>query len=414
MKQLYTPQNIYKYIAIKKVFFTFFIILIYILGSNIVLPGINIINLKYVLSKVVNSSFEMSVTGFSINRLSLFSLGLGPWMSSMILWRVISMTKVLNLQNLTRRQSYQIKLLLSLAIGGIQSIGVLHQVNIFTYVDQYHFIALITILLSGLSILTWLGYLNAERGIGGPTVLVLINMMQIWPKRIAKSFSNTDLLSTLGLKIFLGVLLLIILSFFLFRLYQGELRLTKLHVMLDNKFSKQSYLPIPVNPGGGRAFMYAFSIMLLPKYIIYMTKIFIPNNSLLNTIYNQVQINHLPGVLILCFTVIGLSYGFAYVNIDYKNIAEEMKKSGDYFNNVYPGKNTERYIFHKVTYMTTISAFCNGLIVGIPMLIALFWKSMSIWGYLVPTWFMLLFLVYELKVQFLSLYHRNSYKDIID
>lgn len=97
-------SNFYKRSAIDRVFFSLFIILIYIIGSNIVLPGIDSTSLVNLLSNTPGLSLALSATGFSINRLSLFSLGLGPWMSTMILWRVLSVSKIFKLQTLTQRQ----------------------------------------------------------------------------------------------------------------------------------------------------------------------------------------------------------------------------------------------------------------------------------------------------------------------
>lgn len=76
--------TIYKQKAIKRLLFSLMIVLIYILGSNILIPGIDAQALSELSRKTAGLSFAMSMTGLSIDRLSLFSLGLGPWMSAMI------------------------------------------------------------------------------------------------------------------------------------------------------------------------------------------------------------------------------------------------------------------------------------------------------------------------------------------
>ncbi|QPS71754.1 accessory Sec system protein translocase subunit SecY2 [Lactococcus garvieae] len=406
-------SNFYKRSAIDRVFFSLFIILIYIIGSNIVLPGIDSTSLVNLLSNTPGLSLALSATGFSINRLSLFSLGLGPWMSTMILWRVLSVSKIFKLQTLTQRQSYQIKFFISLLLGIIQSLSIISQVKIFVSSDNYYFIEVVVILLCGLSVLIWLGNQNNERGIGGPTIIILVSMVRTWPSRVINAIPKTTDFGVLGIEIFFLVSILLIVSYLIFRFYQGERRLSKLHVMLDNQYAKQSYLPIPINPAGGMPFMYAFSIVLFPQYFVYLLRINNPNNKFISTIYKQIQLSQLTGILLLCVCVGVLSYGFAYVNVDYKEISENMKKSGDYFSGVYPGKNTEKYLFHKVSYMATISALCNSLIIGIPMVMSLYWKELSTWAYFIPTWFILMLLVYEIKVQFTSLYYRNNYQDVI-
>ncbi|MDT2887979.1 accessory Sec system protein translocase subunit SecY2 [Lactococcus lactis] len=404
----------YKLQALKRLIFSLMIVLIYILGSNIYIPGIDSQAVSKLLHQTAGLSFAMSMTGFSIDHISLFSLGLGPWMSSMIIWRVVSVSKVFHIENLTQNQSYHIKYVLSIFLGVIQSTSIIFQVQLLG--DAYNPINkvnLVLILVSGLSILIWLGNLNAIYGIGGPTIIILVSMLRSWPNRLLEPLmKNSNDVLTLSLYC-MGVLLLLLLSFIIFRFYQGEHRLPLMHVMLDNSFSRESYIPIPTNPAGGMPFMYAFSVVLLPQYIFFILKNIYSKNNFLNNIYEQVQLDHLLGVFFLILSLIILTYGFSYVNIDYKELAENMKKSGDYFYNVYPGKNTERYLYHNISVMAGISAAFNSFIIGIPMIASVYWHGISVWVYFIPTWIILMILIREIIVQFSRYYHRNDYFSLL-
>ena len=72
--------------------------------------------------------------------------------------------------------------------------------------------------------------------------------------------------------------------------------------------------------------MYAFSVVLFPQYILFMLKSWYKNNQFLNFLYEQVQLDHILGVILLLISLVLLTYGFAYVNIDYKEIADNLKK----------------------------------------------------------------------------------------
>ncbi len=181
------------------------------------------------------------------------------------------------------------------------------------------------------------------------------------------------------------------------------------HVMMDDEAASKAYLPIPTNPAGGMPFMFAFSIVLLPQYVIYFLKKQFDSN-ILEQLYQEIQLDHLLGVSLLILSLVLLTYGFSYVNIDYKELSESLKKSGDYFSNVYPGKNTERFLFRQVSLMATIAAFTNAVIIGLPMILAIYFPEVSMWAYLIPTWMILMILIKEIKIQFSSLYHRNDYK----
>lgn len=406
--------TIYKQKAIKRLLFSLMIVLIYILGSNILIPGIDAQALSELSHKTAGLSFAMSMTGLSIDRLSLFSLGLGPWMSAMIFWRVLTVSKVFHIESFTPQQNYRMKYIFSILLGLVQSFSIITQVQILG--DIYKPIgnlSLALILVAGLAVLIWLGNLNADYGIGGPTIIILVSMLRNWPARFLEPLVQNyhGIITLLGW--FLAFILLLLVSFLIFRFYQGERRLPLMHVMLDDRFAAQSYLPIPTNPAGGMPFMYAFSVVLFPQYILFMLKSWYKNNQFLNFLYEQVQLDHILGVILLLISLVLLTYGFAYVNIDYKEIADNLKKSGDYFNNVYPGKNTERYLFHNVSRMAGVSAALNCLIIGLPMFAALYWPHISVWAYFVPTWLILMILMREITVQFSRYYHRNDYGDFI-
>lgn len=407
--------EIYKKIAYKKVLFSLVIVGIYILGSNILIPGINIEGLYQNQTSLLSSNISLmfSMTGLSLNQMSLFSLGLGPWMSALIFWRVLAVTNLFNVKTLTNRQSYQIRFLFSLILAAFQSFTIISQAKIYDQSATISNWELGLILITGYSVLVWLGNLNTQMGIGGPTVIILVSILRDVPTKFI-NFLDIQGWQGIFFNILPGILVLLVGSYFVFRFYQGERRLQIKNVMMDESTSTNSYLPIPTNPAGGMPFMFAFSIVLLPQYLLYFIQERMNHVGWLKTLYKNVQLDQLFGVSLLILSIVLLTYGFSYVNIDYKEISDSLKKSGDYFSGVYPGKNTERFLFHKVTLMATIGAVVNGLIIGVPMLLSLYIPALSMWAYIIPTWLILMILMKEIKVQFSSLYHRNDYHPILE
>lgn len=401
-------NNFYKKKALKKVAFVFLMVFIYVLGSNLEIPGIHTEDTSKISSSVL---FGLSMTGLSLNKLSIFSLGLGPWMSSQIIWRILSMTKVFNIQNLTNSQAYKLKYIFSLVMGVVQSLSLLLQYQVIKSNElglSSWFIILI--LLTGLSFLIWLGNMNTDYGLGGPTIIIIVSMVRtgIWQLGRNISFGSFHLIGYIVLCFFIICISYIMVSF-----SQGELRLPLKHVMLDDKYLSESYMPIPTNPAGGMPLMYVFSIILLPQYFVFILSMIVSKNTVLKRIYDAIQLNQLPGVFLLIVFLVLLTYGFAYVNIDYKEIAENLKKGGDYFDNVYPGKNTEHYLFDKITRMATLSALFNILIIGVPMLLSLYVKSIGAWVQFLSSWLIMIILIQEIKKDFSNYYHRNDYQVFI-
>lgn len=404
-------EKTYKKLTYKKVSFSLMIVLVYLLGMNIVVPGVNLDGLYQSLTGKVNLGLMLSMTGLSLSRISLFSLGLGPWMSALIFWRVLTVTNLFHIKTLTNDQSYRIKFIMSLLLATVQSFTIIAQAKAFDPSATISNVALILILVTGLAILVWLGNLNTQYGVGGPTIIILVSILRSWPTKIFSEVTSRGWLGTLT-TLLSGLFLLMLGSYFIFRFYQGEKRLQINHVMIDDEVSSKAYLPIPTNPAGGMPFMFAFSIVLLPQYVFYLLNKQFPS-PLFEQLYQEIQLDHILGVLLLTLCLVLLTFGFSYVNIDYKEISESLKKSGDYFTNVYPGKNTERFLFRQVTIRATIAAFTNAIIIGLPMIIAIYYPEVSMWAYLIPTWMILMILMNEIRTQVTALYHRNDYQAIL-
>lgn len=404
-------EKTYKKLTYKKVSFSLMIVLVYLLGMNIVVPGVNLDGLYQSLTGKANLGLMFSMTGLSLSRISLFSLGLGPWMSALIFWRVLTVTNLFHIKTLTNDQSYRIKFIISLLLATVQSFTIIAQAKAFDPSATISNVALILILATGLAILVWLGNLNTQYGVGGPTIIILVSILRSWPTKIFSEVTSRGWLGTLT-TLLPGLFLLMLGSYFIFRFYQGEKRLQINYVMIDDEVSSKAYLPIPTNPAGGMPFMFAFSIVLLPQYVFYLLNKQFPS-PLFEQLYQEIQLDHILGVLLLTLCLVLLTFGFSYVNIDYKEISESLKKSGDYFTNVYPGKNTERFLFRQVTIRATIAAFTNAIIIGLPMIIAIYYPEVSMWAYLIPTWMILMILMNEIRTQVTVLYHRNDYQAIL-
>lgn len=404
-------EKTYKKLTYKKVSFSLMIVLVYLLGMNIVVPGVHLDGLYQSLTGKANLGLMLSMTGLSLSRISLFSLGLGPWMSALIFWRVLTVTNLFHIKTLTNDQSYRIKFIISLLLATVQSLTIIAQAKAFDPSATISNVDLILILVTGLAILVWLGNLNTQYGVGGPTIIILVSILRSWPTKIFSEVTSRGWLGTLT-TLLPGLFLLMLGSYSIFRFYQGEKRLQINHVMIDDEVSSKAYLPLPTNPAGGMPFMFAFSIVLLPQYVFYLlNKQFA--YPVFEQLYQEIQLDHILGVLLLTLCLVLLTFGFSYVNIDFKEISESLKKSGDYFTNVYPGKNTERFLFRQVTIRATIAAFTNAIIIGLPMIIAIYYPEVSMWAYLIPTWMILMILMNEIRTQVTALYHRNDYQAIL-
>lgn len=397
-------DNFYKKSAIKKGLFSLFIVSIYLLGCNIFLPNIDSHFYSNIFSKSATIGLSLGMTGLSLENISLFSLGVGPWMATLILWRILSISKIFRIDSLTSKQSFQIKIAVCLSLGLVQAAGIIKKLTPLKGRYDIPAWALIFILLTGLLIIIWLGNLNSKYGIGGLTIIIIVNMLKKFPN-ILSSYKGSN--------VFIGVsffFFLILYMFFIFRFYQGERRIPLINVMLDDNQLSKSYLPISSNPAGAMPFMYAFSLLMIPQF----ASILFESNRENNDLYYQLQLNQPLGIATFLLTLFFITFIFSYFNIDYKNISENMKKSGDYFPNVYPGKNTEKYLFHKIFYISSVASTFNILVVGLPLLYGFIFNKASEAPFIILNLIMVLLLMREICVKLRQAYYRNSYQNFVE
>lgn len=401
--------DIYHKQAIKKIFFSFMIIIVYLVGSNLTLPGVNMQDLlEY--NTLSGGVFAFEATGLSLSKISFFSIGLGPWMSALILWRIFSAVKIFNIKSLTDKQSYRMKYLLTITLGIVQSIGILSMVSFLKIKENVSIWMLVIFLVTGLVILMWMGSMNSRYGFGGFILIILVNMMRSFINTIAQiSFPipGTFMDNTL---FFILLIVGLWILFTVFRFMNGQVRIPLMQIMLDHK-NYNTYLPIPTNPAGGLPYMYASSFVLLPRYIFMLSEKLFDKQGF----SEQLQTNRPLGAFFLIIIVLIFTYIFSYINLDYKEISDNLKKSGNYIENVYSGRNTEQFLFQHITKMATISAVINCSILSSPVFLSVFWKisSESPILNLIPNCFLILFLGQEVCRNIYLTYNRNNYSEFL-
>ena len=152
-------KNIFSSIILKKLSISFFLLFIYVVGSRISLPFVDLNSRDFLGGTTAYLAFSTALTGGNLRSLSLFSIGLSPWMSAMILWNMLSLFKGLTgsgKESQDRRQMY-----LTLVIALIQSAVVVLSLPIqSSYSTVLVYILNISLLCAGSFFLIWLSDIN--------------------------------------------------------------------------------------------------------------------------------------------------------------------------------------------------------------------------------------------------------------
>lgn len=364
-------KSFFKPVIIKKFLWTLFFLFIYVLGTKLTLPFIDMSKAAAMDGTSTTLNYATALMGGNLRSMSLFSVGLSPWMSSMLIWQMFAVSKRLGLSKLPLEVQERRRMLLTLVIALIQSVALVLNLPLQEAggVDMITIIVLDTlVLMAGTYFLIWLTDLNAAMGLGGSIMIVMASMIAYIPQDIWDSIKELKI-SSLWLALMLVFSLVFL--YLAVTVERSKYRIPVNKINIHNRFKKYSYLDIRLNPAGGMPIMYAMTLVSIPQYFLLIIHFLQPENQLIEQWIEALSMGSPAWFILYLLTIFILALAFAFINISGDQIAERMQKSGEYIENVYPGGATRRYINGLVTYFALVGAFYLILISGLPMLVVL-------------------------------------------
>lgn len=362
-------KKISQSIITKRVLWTLFFLFIYCLGNQLVLPFVDLKNANIFGGAIGSLAFSSAMMGGNLRSMSLFSVGLSPWMSAMILWQMFSFSKKMGLKNLPIEIQDRRRMYLALGIAIVQSLAVSLNLPIVSGVNASLAIFMNTILLiAGTFFLVWLSDLNSLFGIGGSIVILMASMMANLPYQIMDSIEKLGI----GWNVLLPLILFSLISLYVSGVVQrARYRISINKINIHNRFKQYSYLDIMLNPAGGMPFMYAMSLVSIPQYVFMLIQFIHPENKWTSGAIKALTVGQPLWLVVYLVMLFVLGLAFAFVNVSGEQISERMRKSGEYIYGVYPGQETSAYINHLVLRLGFIGALYMLFMAGAPMLIIL-------------------------------------------
>ena len=364
-------KSFFKPVIIKKFLWTLFFLFIYVLGTKLTLPFIDMSKAAAMDGTSTTLNYATALMGGNLRSMSLFSVGLSPWMSSMLIWQMFAVSKRLGLSKLPLEVQERRRMLLTLVIALIQSVALVLNLPLQEAggVDMTTIMVLDTlVLMAGTYFLIWLTDLNAAMGLGGSIMIVMASMIAYIPQDIWNSIQELKI-SSLWLALMLVFSLVFL--YLAVTVERSKYRIPVNKINIHNRFKKYSYLDIRLNPAGGMPIMYAMTLVSIPQYFLLIIHFLQPNNQLIDQWIEALSMGSPAWFILYLLTIFILALAFAFINISGDQIAERMQKSGEYIENVYPGAATRRYINGLVTYFALVGAFYLILISGLPMIVVL-------------------------------------------
>lgn len=356
MKRLIdTLQNIWKIEELRaRILTTLGLVLIYRLGSYVVLPGVN----SAALNAAKESASQDGIIGLinifaggAFSRASVFGLGIMPYITASIIIQLLGMA-VPYFQKLQRdgesgrKKINQYTRFLTIAVTAVQCPGYLatqvYNVPGAVVLDGTWFMIQSTmILVTGTMFVMWLGERITDKGIGnGISLIIMIGIISRLPFAITSEFGSRLQSSGGGLIMFLlEIVFLLFIIIGSIMLVQGTRRIPVQFAkkIVGNKQygGVRQYIPLKVNAAGVMPIIFAQAIMFIPAAITG----FAGNAGGVFTERYGFWYNFVFAVLIILFT-----YFYTAIMVNPNQLADDMKKNGGFIPGVKPGKKTAEFI----------------------------------------------------------------------
>ena len=366
---------------------------VYRIGSHIPVPGIDPKALAVMFEQQSGSILDMfnMFSGGALMRLSLFALGIMPYISASIIMQLMtvvipSMEQLKKEGESGRRKISQFTRYGTVVLATFQAIGISLALQNQTagglsvvLNPGTGFVAITAItLVTGTVFLMWLGEQVTERGIGnGISMIIFAGIVSGLPKAIGGTLELARTGEMNGAFIILLFLLSISVTALVVFVERGQRRIIinypKRQQGKKLYGGQSSFLPLKLNMAGVIPPIFASSIILFPATIAGWfgnTDGF----SWLQDIATMLSPGQPVYVLFYATAIVFFCFFYTALVFNSKETAENLKKSGAFLPGIRPGIQTANYIDRVMTRFTLIGAFYITLVCLLPEFLIVYWN----------------------------------------
>lgn len=377
----------------RKVVFTLGILFVFRLGAGIVIPYIDTSAITSAATSSGIFGIMNMLGGGTLEKFSLFSLGVSPYITSSIIIELLSMDVVPALTqwnkegNTGKKKKDKVTRVLTLALAIIQGgsltyafdkgYSILASSSIWTYVY------VVIVMAAGSMFTMWLGDQITIKGVGnGTSLLIFTGIVANLPNSFISSFksmvtfgSTYKTATSLAWYILFVLVYLAIVVFVVFE--EGAIRkipiiyATNTQTVMHTKESTN--LPIKINSSSVIPVIFAASVLAAPRTIISFMK----STSTTQMIDNILNYQKPIGFVLYIVMIILFTFFYSNLQIDAKKISEDLKKSGGAIPGVRTGDDTKKYIGTVLNRVTVVGSLFLAIIASIPIIAPEIWKMTS-------------------------------------
>ena len=366
-----------------KILFTLAMLFIYSLGSSIPDPDVDADLLAGSIGS--NSILNMMnlLGGGTLERLSIFAMGVGPYITASIVIQLLSMDVIPYLSELSKSgQTGRVKLdkitrYLGVILSFVQSFTMvmsfdnLYNVMVASDIGTYLYTA--TVLTAGTMFLLWIGDRITQKGIGNGISMIIFagivsNMpfsyAQVYQLLVGTAEQSAMMAGIIQFAIYIIVNLLIIILVVIMQLAVRKIPIQYTNSSVARSNNNKNFLPLKINSASVIPVIFAQAIITSPQIILSFI-----NQEAYQSLSNFLSLNKPFGLAL--YAILTLLFTFFYTNLQVNpdQIADNLNKSGAYIPGVRPGSETKEYLKKVLNRITVLGGIALTVIAVIPYLL---------------------------------------------
>ena len=356
--------------------FTLMCLLIFIVGTTIPVPGVSLKDFEF-------GDLANAITGGSLQRFSIFAMGVSPYISATIITSLLQMdilpyfTELRDSGPAGRQKINQINRYLGIFIAFIQ--GFAMSFALVQNATAMDYIRITLILTAGTAFLLWLGDQMTQKGLGnGVSLLIMAGILSTIPQTFIDSFEALVLDNS---ALFIGIL-----SFILFVLVYIAIIVAvvfiqeserRVPIQYSNQTSsaygaKQNYIPFKLNSAGVMPVIFASVIFTVPSFIAGLMN---SDNGFVTFVNKYVNYTTPTGFIVYILLIFMFSFFYTFIQVNPEELSKNLSKNGGYIPGVRPGKETIKYIKTILGRITLVGAVFITVIAGLPIVVSSFMST---------------------------------------
>lgn len=388
-----TCINLFKNKEIRnKIFFTLAMLFIYRLGSAIPAPRVNTALITSAIADNSILSMMNLLGGGALEKLSIFALGVGPYITASIIIQLLSMDVIPSLTEMAKSgQTGRVKLdkitrYLAVILAFIQSgtmiwafdngafngvSGIIQDGNLAVY------LYLATVLTAGTMFLLWIGDRISQFGIGnGVSIIIFAGIVSNIPFTFSQVYatlvdtSNSTAMFngmlTFAMYVIMYVLIIVLVVFMQLAVRKIPIQYTSSGMQRGRQ--DMNYLPLKINSASVIPVIFASAIMTAPITIAS----FFPSNDFTVFLNSVLNLQKPVGLAIYAVLIVLFTFFYTNLQVDPEKIAENLGKSGTYIPGIRPGNETKEYVSKVLNRITVLGAAFLLFIALLPYLLPMF------------------------------------------